>query len=691
MYMNDYINKVTRGMSPNQRKEVGEELKSHILDSADAIAALKNVEVDENIIHEAILMMSPPEKLAKMYPKNQINNDNIWKLEKIVESDMCAKCGTCTVICPNNILAFEGRPELTGECLRNGHGMCFEVCPRVSSGKYQIKLREKFENDIYYGKGLSEGQDGGAVTAFLKHLLFMKKIDGAIVVGDEYWKPVSLIVQSADDLLKTSKSKYTISTLEALKTAGEMGLEKVAIVALPCQVNGLRKLQYFPYLAKHEEELGRTGKPVKIPKIEYLIGLFCTEKFDYGNMKEILKESSIDMEDVEKFNIKKGKLIVYVNGEEKKIDLKKIELCAGCRMCKDFDAELSDVSIGSAGSPNGYSTVIIRTGKGEEIKNALNLKKGVKIEEIEKLQGFKQKRFQREVTRRKENDEYISFYWASDYAGVSKRADGTYFIRIRAKPAGWYTTEEIKEVADIAEKYNARIKLTNRGAYELHGINGFDIEDVVTKLNEIGLATGSEGPLVRATLACPGKENCGSGLIDTTRICKIIEDKFKERPTPYKFKIAVSGCPNKCMRPQIHDTGIAGIKFPETNENKCNGCGRCSEVCKVEAINIRGDTSYTNYNICVGCGKCLNACPHKAREVKEEGFMLYIGGKAGRELVEGVSTKVKSIDEITDYIDNVLKVYDKYADKPQRERLASTMKRIGQTKFLDEVRKGIEN
>lgn len=686
MHIDDYIKEVTKDMGPDQQKEVARELKTHILDSADAIALERNVEVDEEMVQEAISRMGTPEKLARMYPKLE----HLWKLDEIVESDICAKCGTCAVICPNNILSFDGKPELTEECLRNGHGMCFEVCPRVSSGKYQIKIRENFKEETYYGRGSSTGQDGGAVTTFLKHLLEKDKIDGAIVVGDEYWKPVSLIVQSADDLAQTSKSKYTISTLEALKTAGEMGIERVAIVALPCQINGLRKLQYFPYLAKHEEELGRTGKPVKLPKIEYLIGLFCTEKFDYGNLKQILQENHIKMEDVEKFNVKKGKLLVHVDGEEKKIDLKKIELCAGCKMCRDFDAELADVSIGSVGSPKGYSTVVIRTKKGEEIKEALELEEGVDASEVEKLRGFKLKRFQRELQRRKENDEFISFYWASDYAGVSKRADGTYFIRIRAKPAGWYDADEIKEVLDVAEKYDARIKLTNRGAYELHGISGFDVEDVVERLNSMGLVTGSEGPLVRATLACPGKENCGSGLIDTTEICSIIEDRFRERPTPYKFKIAVSGCPNKCMRPQIHDAGVAGIEFPQTNEDSCNGCGRCSEVCKVEAINIRGETSYTNYDICVGCGKCLKACPHSAREVKEEGFMLYIGGKAGRELVEGVSTKVQTVDEITSYIDSVLKVYDRYADKPQRERLAATMKRVGQTKFLNEVREGLE-
>ncbi|BAP60205.1 coenzyme F420-dependent sulfite reductase [Methanococcus maripaludis] len=613
-----------------------------------------------------------------------------WKLNDIVDNGICAKCGTCTVVCPNGILTFEDRPKLTEECLRKGNGMCFEVCPRVSSGKYQIKIREKFKEEYYYGKGDVEGQDGGVVTTFLKYLLKNKKIDGAIVVGDECWKPVSLIVQNEEDLMNTTKSKYTVSTLEALKTAGEMGLEKVAVVGLPCQINGLRKLQYFQYLAKHDGELGKNGKPVKLPKIEYLIGLLCTEKFEYDELKETLAKYNINMDDVEKFDIKKGKLLVYVNGEEHKIPLKEIELSAGCKMCRDFDAEMADVSVGCVGSPDGYSTVIIRTEKGEEIKNAIELKEGVNLEAIEKLRDLKLNRFKKEVERRKAEDEKVSFYWTADYGGVGKRADGTYFIRIRAKPAGWYSIDEAREILEIAEKYDGKIKMTNRGAFEIHGISGFDVEAMVLELMEKGFITGSEGPLVRATLACPGEGNCGSGLINTTELCKILEDNFKEHPAPYKFKIAISGCPNKCVRPQIHDIGIAGVKFPVVNEENCNGCGRCAEVCKIEAIDIRGETSYTNYNVCIGCGKCIKACPNEGRDVKEEGFMVYVGGKTGREVIEGVSMKLMSVEEILNLIDKVLIVYHKYAKKPQRERLAAVMARIGKGKFLEEVKELME-
>ncbi|WP_017981026.1 Coenzyme F420 hydrogenase/dehydrogenase, beta subunit C-terminal domain [Methanocaldococcus villosus] len=611
-----------------------------------------------------------------------------WKLSKIYDTGFCSLCSTCSIVCPNNLIAFDNRPYLKDECLRKGNGMCFEVCPRVSSGKYQIKIREGFKEEYYYGKSDIEGQDGGVVTKFLLYLLENNKIDAAIVVGDENWKPVSLVVKDKEDLLKTSKSKYFISTLEALKEAAERGFEKVAVVGLPCQINGLRKLQYFPYLAKHDFELGRNGKPIKLPKIEYLIGLFCHGKFSYESVIKALEKRGIKIEDVKKFDIKKD-LFVYLSDRVEKIPLEELEMCSGCKVCRDFTSELADVSVGSVGSPEGYSTIIIRTKKGEEIKNAIELKEGVDVEKIKKLAEKKIKRFKKEIERRKENNEFVSFYWTSDYGGVGKRADGTYFIRIRAKPAGFYDKECVKVILDIVDKYNLRLKVTDRQGFELHNVSGFDVEDIIEELNKHNIITGSEGPLVRVTLACPGEGNCSSGIIKTEEVAKIIEENFKEYPAPYKFKIAISGCPNKCVRPNIHDIGIVGVRYPKVNDN-CNGCGRCYEVCKVEAIDIRGETSYTNYNVCIGCGKCIKECPNDAREVLEEGYLLYIGGKSGREVVEGVKIGIiKDNDTIIKIIDNVLKTYKKYAKKPQRERLSAVMERVGKGKFLDEVMREI--
>ena len=68
--INKYTNEVTKDMDPKKRDEVSEELKTHILDSAEALAIKRNVKIDENIIKEVISKMGPAKDLSKMYPKS---------------------------------------------------------------------------------------------------------------------------------------------------------------------------------------------------------------------------------------------------------------------------------------------------------------------------------------------------------------------------------------------------------------------------------------------------------------------------------------------------------------------------------------------------------------------------------------------------------------------------------------------
>lgn len=46
--------------------------------------------------------------------------------------------------------------------------------------------------------------------------------------------------------------------------------------------------------------------------------------------------------------------------------------------------------------------------------------------------------------------------------------------------------------------------------------------------------------------------------------------------------------------------------------DKCVACGKCVEVCPVEAI-TKGDKKYIiNAETCVSCGQCADACPSEA-------------------------------------------------------------------------------
>ncbi len=125
------------------------------------------------------------------------------------------------------------------------------------------------------------------------------------------------------------------------------------MVGTPCQIVAATKMDQFL-----DEEF-----PVDIK-----IGLFCMENFSYSYMKEMLKEEyDVDMKDVLECRIEKGYLWFFLTEDRTvKIPINKAKKCVrkNCTVCMDFTSELSDVSVGSVGSPEGWSTVIIRTEKG---------------------------------------------------------------------------------------------------------------------------------------------------------------------------------------------------------------------------------------------------------------------------------------------------------------------------------------
>jgi len=124
--------------------------------------------------------------------------------------------------------------------------------------------------------------------------------------------------------------------------------------------------------------------------------LFCFEAFDYDKLKEeTTRLLGVDLDKAEKTQIHKGKFIVTVDGKDYSAKVKNFHnaIQGGCAYCNDFVGRLSDVSVGSVGSDEGYSTVIVRSDKGKKLLENVDFLKGdVNKEEIIKLAGFKKKR-----------------------------------------------------------------------------------------------------------------------------------------------------------------------------------------------------------------------------------------------------------------------------------------------------------
>ncbi len=77
------------------------------------------------------------------------------------------------------------------------------------------------------------------------------------------------------------------------------------------------------------------------------------------------------------------------------------------------------------------------------------------------------------------------------------------------------------------------------------------------------------------------------------------------------------------INPEIKNKKYIFIPVPKVDKSKCNGCGRCQEVCAYNAIAVVNKKVLIFPELCHGCGSCSYFCPQYAiKEVnKEIGFV----------------------------------------------------------------------
>lgn len=294
--------------------------------------------------------------------------------EEVWDAGICSGCGACVAVCPADALFFPDdpgvvRPVSSGYCKQETDqvpcGACYEVCPRTRPSRDEILGTYRSGVGARATTEISHKQSGGAVTVILADALQKGLIEGVITVTEDRWthKPISVLITSAGEMFEHAGSRYnwSVPILKALKTAViTKKLTRIAIVGTPCVVSAARLMKESSH-----DLVKPFGKAVRL-----IIGLFCTESFNYYPlMDEILKlKHDIPAYNVVRMDVK-GKLeLTLSDGNIVNIPLKEIEpaIRGGCRTCTDFTAIDADISAGSVGTPDGWTTLLIRTGEGEQ-------------------------------------------------------------------------------------------------------------------------------------------------------------------------------------------------------------------------------------------------------------------------------------------------------------------------------------
>lgn len=263
-----------------------------------------------------------------------------------------------------------------------------------------------------------------------------------------------------------------------------------------------------------------------------------------------------------------------------------------------------------------------------------------------------------------------------------KRYDDIFNVRVITRN-GKITAEEQKKIAEAAERFGTgEVTMTTRLTLEIQGVPYDSIEDVREFLSEAGLETGGTGSKVRPVVSCKGT-TCQYGLIDTFGLSQRMHDLYfkgyKDVALPHKFKIAVGGCPNNCVKPDLNDLGIVGQRVPEIDLSKCRGCKVCQveKGCPIHVARMEDGRIHIDAGSCNHCGRCIGKCPFGAVNESAAGYRIYIGGRWGKKVAQGhmLDKLFTSEDEVVDMAERAILFFRD--EGLSGERFADTIDRLG--------------
>ena len=334
-----------------------------------------------------------------------------WDLEKaVIDADRCVQCGVCVAACPTDSIGIgsDDLPELVKMC--TGCSLCWDFCPR---GGLQYESTWKITGNGHSNGHSVEGmgrveesytarvrqridgvQDGGFVSALLISLLEAGEIDGALLAREsatERWKGEAFLATTPGEVRECAGSFYN-QTL-ALGHVDFKGYDlppnpRIAVVGTPCEIEGIEAMQARPW----------TWGSSKVEAITLTIALLCTKSFNYEKLmlEEIRDKRGVDLDDVGRVDIIRGKMIVQDRSGESIFEepIRDFHGAAlkGCDECADFMGHAADISVGSVGSADGYSSVLIRSEEGlaafESVRERLELRPLDKPQALDKLDGL---------------------------------------------------------------------------------------------------------------------------------------------------------------------------------------------------------------------------------------------------------------------------------------------------------------
>jgi coenzyme F420 hydrogenase subunit beta len=322
-----------------------------------------------------------------------------WDLEDaVIDADRCIQCGTCVAVCPSDSIGIgeDDLPTLVKMC--TGCSLCWDFCPRGglrheatwkltgAEGDGLAAVRERYSARTR--SSIQGVQDGGVVSAILIALLEAGELDGALLAREsasEPWKGEAFLARTPAEVIECAGSFYNQTM--ALGHLDLKGVElppqpRIAVVGTPCEIEGIKAMQARPWY----------WGSAKVDAVVLTIALLCTKSFNYEKLmvREVERKRGIPLDRISRVDVIRGKLIVQDHQGETLLEepIREFHGAAlkGCDECTDFLGNVADLSVGSVGSADGWSSLLIRTEAGREaVEHAMA---SLELRELERPEGL---------------------------------------------------------------------------------------------------------------------------------------------------------------------------------------------------------------------------------------------------------------------------------------------------------------
>jgi len=307
-------------------------------------------------------------------------------IKDVIASNMCVGCGLCSIDQLTNGTRF----HVKSDCFTAQNqdlpkdSIAHKICPgkgyaikSMGDALYGNEATYDIDLGFFIGhyavrsvdeKVLANASSGGAITAILSYLLDRRIVDKVSVTqfecSEDGVSTKTFLTSDYQEIIKAQGSKYCPVDLSGLLKELKEFDGRVAIMATPCAIAGIRNIQ-------------RTAPEIIKSNIVLCIANFCGGHKSYKNINRLAEILKVDFKDLKDFRFRGGGQpgslqFIEKSGKSVKVPyplyvgLNGYSKMLRCHLCVDATGELADISCGDAWIPRfekdhcAWSMVICR-------------------------------------------------------------------------------------------------------------------------------------------------------------------------------------------------------------------------------------------------------------------------------------------------------------------------------------------